>query len=294
MRKTTATVMLAGTLLLAGCSGDGDGDGTSSPPRPDNSVAPASSSLTAGLALPVEGYMFSEAEMGQLTRAMSTLTQRCMERAGFDYRPQADAGGPDIGVLDRRYGIANTYTAQVYGYHFPVPAVEQESAAKSLSPAGRVALVGKPMTDGTLDPDGGCVGEAKRRLAGDEAEFGPDDKARQLNMESYARSQKDPRVLAVFRDWSACMAGRGYRYASPMDAIDDPAFATKQASGTEISTARADVECKKKTGLVRTWFDVESGWQRERIEQDAEDLAEVKRHKTDQLKRAAAELGESS
>ncbi|MFJ5777712.1 hypothetical protein [Streptomyces sp. NPDC093094] len=292
MRKTTALLMLAATLLLAGCSDDGDG--TAAPEQPDSSVAPRSSSLTADLALPVEGYIFSETEMTQLTRAMSSLTQRCMDRAGFDYRPEQESGSPDIGVMDRRYGIANSHTAEVYGYHFPTPETEQESAAKSLSPAGRVALAGRPMADGTLDPDGGCIGEAKRRLAGAEAEFGPDQKARDLNMESYARSQKDPKVLAAFRDWSACMAKQGYRYSSPMDAIDDPAFAVPKASGTEISTARADVGCKKKTGLVRTWFDVESAWQQERIEQDAEGLAEVKQHKTDQLKRAAAELGESS
>ncbi|MGI3226705.1 hypothetical protein ACRJ4B_25625 [Streptomyces sp. GTA36] len=107
------------------------------------------------------------------------------------------------------------------------------------------------------------------------------------------RSQKDSRVVAGFRTWSSCMAAKGYRYASPMDAIDDPEFGTEKTNPTEISTARADVECKKKTGLVRTWFDVESTWQRTEIEKKAEELARIKRHKTDQLKRAAAELGES-
>jgi hypothetical protein len=291
VRKTTATVLLTGTLLLAGCSGSGDGE-QSAVPQPDNSIAPRSSSLTADLALPIEAYMFSEAEMGQLTRAMSSLAEGCMKDAGFTYRPD-DTQSPDIGFMDRRYGIANSHTAQTYGYHFPTPKADRESAAKSLSQAGHVALVGKQEADGSLDPDGGCIGEAKHRLAGSDDEFGPDEKARELNMESYVRSQKDPRTLAAFRDWSSCMGAKGYRYDSPMKAIDDPAFGGEKASPTEISTARADVECKKKTGLVRTWFAVESEWQRTEIEKNAEELDRIKRHKTDQLKRAAAELGES-
>lgn len=294
MRKTTtatATALLTGALLLTGC-GSGDTDDTAVPPQQDSSIAPESSSLTADLALPVESYIFSEAEMGQLTRAMSSLARSCMKEAGFTYRPEAGQS-PDIGVMDRRYGIANSHAAQAYGYHFPTSKADQESGATSLSEAGRVALAGKPLADGTLDPDGGCIGEAKQRLAGSDAEFGPDDAARKLNMESYARSQKDPRVLAAFRAWSGCMAEKGYRYDSPMDAIDDPAFAGDKADSTEISTARADVECKKKTGLVRTWFDVESEWQRTEIEKNAEAFEEIERHKTDQLKRAAVELGES-
>ncbi|GAA3501827.1 hypothetical protein GCM10019016_089340 [Streptomyces prasinosporus] len=293
MRKktATATALLTGALLLTGC-GSGDAGEATAPPQQDDSVAPESSSLTADLALPVEGYIFSEAEIGQLTRAMSSLARSCMKEAGFTYRPET-AQSPDIGVMDRRYGIANSHTAQTYGYHFPTPEAGRESGAASLSEAGRVALAGKPLADGTLDPDGGCIGEAKQRLAGSDAEFGPDDAARKLNMESYARSQKDPRVLAVFRAWSACMAEKGYRYDSPMEAIDDPAFAGDKAASTEISTARADVGCKKKTGLVRTWFDVESAWQRTEIEKNAETFEEIKRHKTDQLKRAAVELGES-
>ncbi|MFC5217595.1 hypothetical protein [Streptomyces coerulescens] len=292
MRKTTVTALLAGALLIAGCSGSGDGDPAAASQQPDSSIAPRSSSLTADLALPIEGYIFSESEIGYLTRAMSSLAQRCMQRAGFDYRPD-DTPSVDIGVMDRRYGIANSHTAQTYGYHFPTPRTDRDGAAKSLSPAGRIALAGQPEADGSLDPDGGCIGEAKRRLAGGDGRFGPDKPARELNLESYARSQKDPRVLAVFRTWSSCMAAKGYRYDSPMDAIDDPAFGAEKTSPAEISTARADVECKKKTGLVRTWFDVESEWQRSQIEQNAEAYAEIKRHKTEQLKRAADELGES-
>ena len=64
------------------------------------------------------------------------------------------------------------------------------------------------------------------------------------------------------------MAARGYRYGSPMDAIDDPRFGKATAESTEISTARADVECKKKTGLVRTWFDVESAMQQSEIDKN--------------------------
>jgi hypothetical protein len=291
MRKTTTTVLLAGTLLLAGCSGSGDDGRAAAPNTPDSSIAPRSSSLTADLALPIEGYIFSESELGQLTQAMNDLARDCMKRKGFDYRPDV-TDTPDIGVMDRRYGIANSYTAATYGYHFPTPKTGRANV-KSLGEAGRIALRGKPGADGLPDPDGGCVGEAKKRLAGDPDAFGPDEAARRINLDSYTRSQKDPRVLAAFRSWSSCMAAKGYRYASPMDAIDDPRFGRAQTDPAEMSTARADVECKKKTGLVRTWFDVESAMQQTEIDQNAETLTRIKRHKEDQLKRAAAELGQS-
>ncbi|MER5664739.1 hypothetical protein [Streptomyces mirabilis] len=291
MRKTTTTVLLVGALLLAGCSGSQDDSGTAAPSASDNSIAPRSSSLTANLALPVEGYIFSEAELGLLTRAMNDLAQDCMKSKGFDYRPDSTEA-PDIGVMDRRYGIANSHTAAMYGYHFPIPKTGRPNT-RSLGAAGSIALSGKPLADGSLNPDGGCVGQAKKRLAGKDGGFGPDQVARRINMDSFVRSEKDPRVLAAFRKWSSCMAGQGFRYASPMDAIDDPQFGAAQAGPAEISTARADVECKKKTGLVRTWFDVESAMQQTAIDKNAEELARVGRHKEDQLKRAAAELGES-
>lgn len=291
-RKAPAAVLLTGALLFAaGCSGSGGDGERAGAGAPDSTIAPRSSSLTGDLALPVEGYIFSESELGLLTRAMNTLARDCMKRSGFDYRPD-ETPTPDIGVMDRRYGIANAYTAATYGYHFPSPKTGRANT-RELGEAGRVALSGRPLKDGTLNPDGGCVGEAKRRLAGTSDAFGPDKLARELNLESYVRSQKDPRVLAVFRSWSSCMADRGYRYGSPMEAIDDPGFGSARTGPAEISTARADVECKKKTGLVRTWFDVESGMQRAEIDKNAEELARIKRHKTDQLKRAASEVGES-
>ncbi|MCX5144001.1 hypothetical protein [Streptomyces sp. NBC_00338] len=294
MRKKTTTAavaaLLTGALLLTGCGGDSDDK--AGPPQPDNSIAPASSSLTTDLALPVEAYIFSESEIAQLTRAMSSLAVTCMKEAGFVYRPD-DSQSPDIGVMDRRYGIANSHTAQAYGYHFPAPPVGRNSAVKALSEAARVTLSGESLADGTLDPEGGCIGKAKKRLAGGADAFGPDEVARTLNMSSYARSEKDPRVLAAFRTWSSCMTAKGYRYDSPMDAIDDQAFAGKKADQKEISTARADVECKKKTGLVRAWFDVESELQRTEIEKDPETFARIERQKTEQLKRAAVELGQS-
>ncbi|MCX4881220.1 MULTISPECIES: hypothetical protein [unclassified Streptomyces] len=291
MRKKTTAVLFAAAVLLTGCSGGGDHDGARASAAPDSSIAPRSSSLTADLALPVESYVFSEADMGLLTHAMNDLARDCMKAKGFDYRPD-ETDTPDIGVMDRRYGIANSHTAATYGYHFPTPRTGRANV-QALGEAGRIALSGKPRADGRLDPDGGCVGEAKRRLAGDKATFGPDEIARRINMDSYVRSEKDPRVLAVFRAWSSCMASKGYRYGSPMDAIDDPRFGKATTEPAEISTARADVECKKKTGLVRSWFDVESAMQQTEIDKNAETLARIKRHKEDQLKRAAAEVGES-
>jgi hypothetical protein len=293
MRKKTTAVLFAAALLLTACSGaGGDQGGAGTSAAPDSSLAPKSSSLTADLALPVEGYIFSESEMGLLTHAMNDLARDCMKAKGFDYRPDETDTTPDIGVMDRRYGIANSYTAATYGYHFPTPRTGRANV-RSLGEAGRIALSGKPRADGRLDPDGGCVGEAKRRLAGDKGTFGPDEIARRINLDSYVRSQKDPRVLAVFRAWSSCMADRGYRYASPMDAIDDPRFGKARTDPAEISTARADVECKKRTRLVRIWFDVESAMQQTEIDKNAETLARIKRHKEDQLKRAAAEAGRS-
>ena len=72
-------------------------------------------------------------------------------------------------------------------------------------------------------------------------------------------------MRAATRQWSACMAAAGYRYAGPLDPPKDARFQDARTP-LEISTAEADVACKQRTNLVGVWFAEESARQRSLIE----------------------------
>jgi hypothetical protein len=118
-------------------------------------------------------------------------------------------------------------------------------------------------------PDGGCIGEADRRLAG-LAPAGADPRlGNRLQLESFQVSKRDGRVRDAFRAWSACMRRAGYEYATPLTVAGDPQFAGNRPSQREIAVARADVSCKASTNVIGIWFTVESAYQNAWIGQHA-------------------------
>ncbi len=103
--------------------------------------------------------------------------------------------------------------------------------------------------------------------------------------DTFEASQRDPAVVTVFGEWSACMRAAGFAYRVPADAPADPAWAlSKEATAPEIAVAEADVGCKRATGLIAVWSAAE----------EAAQLAVIAAHREDfDLFRRArdAELG---
>jgi hypothetical protein len=89
------------------------------------------------------------------------------------------------------------------------------------------------------------------------------------------------------------MAEQGYELA---DTLDDnvskyaPSVKSYEPSQEEIDMALWDVQCQERTGVVQTWLEVESAYQEEKIDEQAEAFAAIKAENELILKRAAEAL----
>jgi hypothetical protein len=102
-------------------------------------------------------------------------------------------------------------------------------------------------------------------------------------------AQTDPRVLAVERAWSKCMAQRGYSFRTPQQAQQHNWPRTPTTG--EVATAVADVSCKAKTNLPNTWLTVEAGYQQVLVAQTLAALSQLQANFSRLIQRSEALLG---
>ncbi|GAB7051489.1 hypothetical protein [Catenuloplanes indicus] len=286
MRRTIGLV-LAGVAALAslGCEGRAADD------RGEPAVASIPAVRHASeLVLPLDPYLVFVTSWQVPDRAINMLGRQCMQRFGLDW-PVIEGVPPDGTVIHaRRYGLFDPDHATAYGYH-PAPRPDGEWQARQErepTPEEAALWAGKGETQiaGQAVPAGGCAGEAMRRLS----QGGPE--APMINPEQMAnadhdRAERDSRVQAAFGRWSACMRDRGFHYGVPMDAGDDARWQSETVSAAELETAKADVACKQEANVVGTWFAVESAYQRRTIEDNAQQLSELRKHYDTLLRNAA-------
>jgi hypothetical protein len=293
---------MLGSLLLASVVGCGfsSGQGTSVAGSPEGGRQHEDFPVPP---LPIDGYMIDFDQEQQLRRAQAVIITECMARFGFDYvAPEFDEArlrpGGGTNRL-RRYGIADMRLARQNGYHLPpeqrapddssndpvmskterrVFLAEDDPWAEQDSPGRRVG--------GKKVPPGGCSGEARREIRVAKRR----DLARTINAESFSRSLSHPEVRKVIDAWSACMKGKGYRYPSPLDMGD--VVTSAEPTEDEISTALADIKCKKNVKLISVWHRVESAIQQRMISKKEEALVAQKEHLDRALKIAAETLTE--
>jgi hypothetical protein len=287
-----AGLRLAVVMAVAGCAG--------SPSQSAGGEPPIDQWLTitdtSAYALPLESYRLGSHNLRTAGKAEDILLARCVRRFGFDIPPAPERKPPASGIGER-YGITDEQRVQTRGYHGPVS--PPNTAGQAAAPAGAgsggyppdvEAIVtgrGQSSYNGQPVPEGGCVGEARRKLAQGAPTPAGLDRGERLSLETYEVSQRDSRVVKVFADWSACMQRSGHSYATPRNANNDPAFGSKEPTAREITVAVADVRCKKETNLVSVWATVETAYQKRAIEQNAEELAVLKRNFEIQEKNAA-------
>lgn len=308
--KRSVALVAAALVLLASCTSarrSPSNSGTSAQPLVSSVPTP----LTArGLTLPIEAYLLSDDdnEFRLVDDALTVLTNECMKRFGFVYEPPPSPIGFQEGFMDLRYGLIDGERASKFGYHGapaggvgrvrrPTPdrvwllvlTGGEQAVAASPAPGSTSGL----SHNGVSIPPGGCLGEATARLEKDGGTYSDADIAREINHGSYGRSLEHPRVRAVFAEWSKCMSAKGYKYATPLTANDDPAFGGPTPSAREIATAVADVACKREANVVGVWYAVEVALQTQAIEQHAEELAEIKRGIGEMLRNAAAVVADS-
>jgi hypothetical protein len=277
-------------VLLTTTAGCTAGNGTapaSSSPQPSSNVS-ASTDLpplrdvprlldTVHLKLPLDAYLSTPVEVDQASKAHRELIRRCMHRFGVSITIPEPPSSPGPRTRnERRYGLTDPVAAAQLGYGFPEPVTRPSGspAGPKLTARSRAVLTGEGRNLPSGLPKGGCISDAGRRLTPfDLSTKKPldEDLPQRLSLDSFQRSQEDPRVRGAFADWSRCMQEKGYHYQQPFDPLTDPAL---RPAGTtkERRTAEDDVACKASTNLVGRWYAVESAYQRVVITQNRAEL----------------------
>ncbi|MFI9272750.1 hypothetical protein ACIGXM_18800 [Kitasatospora sp. NPDC052896] len=285
-----AALCTAAVLATAsGCAGDADADSATGSPTP----APTPTVLdSTALQLPIAGYLLTPPAQLRLDQASQLLVTQCMQRHGFTYltTPAAPRSTP-TSITEMRYGVTSPDQAKSTGYHFGpadpgyLPNVAESSPPDDGDPGYQLVLKGngspgKPGTATSYKSQpvsaGGCLGDMHDKLSDGATFLGDAALAQQIDSESFSDSLKAPAVRAVFQEWSACMAAKGFHYATPMDAVNDPAFAGPTPGRNEQQTAEADVACKQQENVVGVWFTAEVDRQHALMAQHSGELQTIK------------------
>ncbi|MFJ9523612.1 hypothetical protein ACIRPK_35960 [Kitasatospora sp. NPDC101801] len=288
MRKPAALLALAAaTCLLAAC-----GSAARAPLPADRapSVGPATGTLAAGETLPIAAYQFTPGQLKVEAAAYVLLYNRCMAAHGFSGLAEPSDDRRDFDPMVGRYGAdADGYATS--GYHYkafyvsgragtaaPAWAVEAKAKGRATRSADEQRVAdGSVRSYGGADvPVGGCEGDAKRQLVDGGGYYGPPELPGRIDADSFDRSLTDPRVVAGFAAWSACMAEGGRPYPDPLSAATDRRWHTPEPTPEELATARTDLACKGRTGLVPTWLHAEQRLQQAAIAEHGAELAAVK------------------
>jgi len=300
-------------LVLAGAAtASCSGATAAAPPSASSSAGPvppvrlthvSSIADSTSLVYPIDTYLLTNDQTIEFDQATNLLEEHCMEQFGFSYTAPAPNILPGT-ITDtnapRRYGISDAAQVARLGYHPPPKAPVGKNTG--LSSAGLMVLTGDAATDaspsasppaeydGRPFPDGGCIGQARAQLTTHGGEVNADPIAEQINNESLALSQREPQVLAVFKQWSQCMAQHGYHYTAPYDAGNDTQWNTPEPTAKELRVASTDVGCKAKTNVVGIWYAVEVALQRQMISANQQHLNQVKAGITAQMAAAGKAL----
>lgn len=301
-----AAGMTVAISILAACSSGASPHGDPKAPAPLSSTATITD--PSAESLPIQAYQITDDQYKKIDTALTSLEISCMKRFGFDYGPYVTPeSGPPTGPTQNahRYGPVDQATAAQHGYHpartpqtnIGAPTHQMSDAMASVLGSGDGPHSGPPTPatyHGTAVPKGGCEGEAEDKLNIGGKDIGLHGVVNDVDASGFSRAMSDDRVTAAFASWSRCMKSAGYSYSTPNDAANDPSWrGSSIPSPTEIATAIADVKCKQQANVVGIWFSVESAYEQQMIEQQAPQLAQVKKNIDDALRRAGTVVGAS-
>lgn len=233
--------------------------------------------------LPLEAYLLTDQEDAQIRRAMNSLTEQCMRKAGYtSWSPAPDL--PKLGpktLTDWRYGIHDADLSSKRGYH---PDAAEQAAYD--------AAMEKTAVDGTTGDTAkalsNCAQQSKQQVGGGDKTYG--ELAQSLANDAFLRSKQEPEVTTVFGQWSACMKESGYNYKQPLDASDDQRFGGRDVTQLEIDTALADLKCRDRTKVAWIWYQAETRLQKDSGEKNAQALRSARTDLDAAVKHAAAVL----
>ena len=292
----TLGLCTAVVLTLAGCSSDTGGGDPGRPALAEPSLPPQLAEAVDGAlpALPLDGYVVSQADSVLLQRVSEERLSRCMQEKGFAYTPAPPPAARPATVIDPdRLGLLSAAAAAATGYRRPpqqggLAPAEQDPA----TPAYNIALRGwAKAPDVGVPTTGGCLADVQKELGG-VVQPAPGKQVHQevvgqLRQQALAATERDSRVKAAMAAWADCMKSQGYDYPNPAAPL--AAAWPDPVGGRELETAKADLRCKGQVVLLGTWYAVEAGYQQELISTHEGDLAGVKEF-TDRQVAAARRL----
>ena len=273
--------------------------------RPRISVAaipPASSPVA--VQMPLDSYEEEvSVQQNVLAAAANLLMQRCMAGRGFDYPlPAQPSNGlaalqtaeqAPVGLTSlaqaQSLGFLTPKTGQGPGGIAPFAVIYGPAFFQLITSEGKAWVIAM-FGFGPAGPGGagrvthlGCLPLTQSELFGS---TGPLlDPVIQLAAQAMTWTRTDPRILAVDRAWSACMARHGYQYGSPTQA--EQRRWPNPPDKAEIAAAVADVSCKTRTDLPNTWLAVEAAYQQAAIGQNMTTLAALQTRFQRQLQHLA-------
>jgi hypothetical protein len=269
-------------------------------------IPPANSSLT--IAMPLEAYQaISTQQQEALADASNELVQHCMAARGFDDTSSSSPPFSSVATLEQveagGAGLISLTQARVFGFARPkgtgsTPSGPQIIGFVSAAGFGQSLKAGRAYAEALYGfgpgfgggPNGhlGCLQQANKQVYG--ALFGEPvpDPVPQIAEQAASYTQTDPRIRAVNRAWSACMARHFYHYASPSQ-VEGHHWKTPP-NRAEIATAVADVTCKAQTNLLNTWLAVEAAYQQALIGQNLATLSQMQANFAPLLRRANTAL----
>ncbi|WEH17334.1 hypothetical protein [Streptomyces sp. VNUA24] len=294
-RPLRGVAVLGLVVVTAGCAADTT---TRRPPAREQAAAeaaPAPSAEARELVLPFDTYKMSKADDYLVAAAEDVLMGDCLRAKGMGWtaRPPVKAAETDP-PNRRRYGVIEDAVAREFGFHAPPDPVAEVRFTSALERRAEALTAGERRAAYGDDGTGGCWRQAHDRLLRGvpASDYGV---LNRRALRAFEDSRRDPRVRAVFREWSACMAKDGFRYADPPAAVNDPRWGASTApSAREIATARADVRCKEETGVVPVWRAAETRIQRAAIAEAPTDFQALKATRQAHLTAARATLREHS
>jgi len=285
--SSLAAALCAAAVLASASGCSGAADAATPAPAPTPTVLDST-----GLRLPVAAYLLSPDTQLQLDKASQALVKQCMKRYGLTYAdsPAAPRSAPAT-ITEMRYGVTNPEQARTTGYHFGpanpgyLPPSKETAPPENTDPGYQLVLNGNgtpgksagtptPYGSQTVQP-GGCMGEMGGKLTAGATFLGEASLIHQIDGQSFSESLKAPAVQTVFQAWSACMLAKGHHYATPMDAVNDPAFSKPALGKDEQQTAQADVACKQQSNVVGVWFTAEVDRQNTLMAQHKDELRTI-------------------
>jgi hypothetical protein len=196
-------------------------------------IPPAQSSLQ--VAMPLEAYQaLSTQQQVALADASNLLVQHCMAVRGFEDTSSSSPPLSSVATLGQveadGAGLTSLTQARTFGFVRPkstgtAPSGPQIIGFVSAAGFGQSLKAGQAYAEalfgfgpGTGTGPGqhlGCLQQASKQVYG--ALFGEPvpDPVPQIAEQAASYTQTDPRIRAVIRAWSRCMARHFYHYASP-------------------------------------------------------------------------------